>query len=115
MAEQHQRTGQASTLPGIYTETLARLYAAQGLYDQALTIYRQLLQQQPENQALLTKIAALEQRMTEATAPRYASGIAPPVRRERPRAAQAHAHQVVVHLERWLAQLRRQCKRSQHL
>jgi hypothetical protein len=111
MSEQHQKTGQASALPGICTETLARLYATQGLHDQALTIYRQLLQRQPGDQALLTKIAALEQRLTEATGPRYADGIATPGRREQPRAAQVHAHQVVVHLERWLAQLRRQCKR----
>jgi hypothetical protein len=97
--------------PGIYTETLARLYATQGLYEQALTIYRQLLQRQPGNQAFLRQIAALEQRMAEAAAPRTASGRPRPASRGCPLRGQASARQVIVHLERWLEQLRRRRQR----
>ena len=74
MSEKHQEAGQPPGLPGIYTETLARLYATQGLYEQALTIYRQLFQRQPENQELLRTIATVEQCMAGATAPGTAEG-----------------------------------------
>jgi hypothetical protein len=106
MSEKHQEAGQPPELPGIYTETLARLYATQGLYEPALTIYRRLLQQQPENQALLRTIATVEQRLAEATAP--GTGAARAGRREQSHRVRGCSRQVVAHLERWLAQLRRQ-------
>ena len=108
MSEKHQEAGQPPGLPGIYTETLARLYATQGLYEQALTIYRQLFQRQPENQELLRTIAAVEQCMAGATVPGAGEGALPSASREQSRKARTSARQVVVHLERWLAQLRRQ-------
>jgi hypothetical protein len=108
MSEKHQEAGQPPELPGIYTETLARLYATQGLYEQALTIYRQLLQRQPENQELLRTIATVEQCMAGATAPETGGGEPPSASREQSRRARRRVHQVVAHLERWLAQLRRQ-------
>jgi hypothetical protein len=108
MSEKHQEAGQPPGLPGIYTETLARLYAAQGLYEQALTIYRQVFQRQPENQELLRTIATVEQCMAGATASGTGGEEPPSASREQSRRARTSARQVVIHLERWLAQLRRQ-------
>jgi hypothetical protein len=94
---------------GIYTATLARLYAKQGLYDQALAIYRHLSQTQPENQEWQRKIAALEQqRVTASMTLAAAGGTTAPVRKSAPLVAQHHSHQVIAHLARWLAQLRQQ-------
>ena len=108
MPEKYQEAGQPPGLPGIYTETLARLYATQGLYEQALMIYRQLLQRQPENQELLSIIATVEQCLAEATTPGTAGRKPPSASRELSRRARTRSHLVVAHLERWLAQLRRQ-------
>jgi hypothetical protein len=88
---------------------LARLYAQQGLYDQALVIYRHLSQTQPENQEWQRKIAALEQQRVTAGMTLAAAGeTIAPVRSGAPLAAQRRSHQVMAHLERWLAQLRQQ-------
>ena len=46
----------------IGTETLADIYASQGLLQRAIDTYRQLLDQQPDNEHLRGKIAAIEQR-----------------------------------------------------
>jgi hypothetical protein len=108
MPEKYQKAAQPPALPGIYTATLARLYATQGLYAQALTIYRQLLQRQPENQELLKAIATVEQRAAGATAPGTAGGEPLSASREHSRRRPRPAHQVAAHLECWLAQLRRQ-------
>ena len=109
MSDIYQVPGQAPGLTGIYTETLARLYAKQGLYDQALAIYRHLSQTQPENQEWQRKIAALEQQhMTVGMRLEAAGETTIPVRRGAPLAAQRRSHQVMAHLERWLAHLRRQ-------
>lgn len=51
--------------PGMQTATIADLYAAQGHYDQALEIYRELSLHDPGNQVLLTKIAELEKLLPE--------------------------------------------------
>ena len=42
------------------TETLAELYLQQGFRDEALSIYRQLVVREPENQGLKDRIAAIE-------------------------------------------------------
>jgi hypothetical protein len=110
MSDRSQKVGQPPQLPGIYTETLARLYATQGLYDQALTIYRQLLQWQPENQELQRKIAPLEQRVAEAMAPGRAAGEPQSASRKRLCRKPRRSPQVVAQLECWLDRLRQQRK-----
>lgn len=101
---------------GIYTETLARLYLKQGFPDRAVAIYRQLVQEQPENQALLARLQHLERQMAlgilsqeRATAP-----AALPTASHAPR-PRLHAHTirpapepVIAQLERWLQYLQRQ-------
>lgn len=46
--------------PAFVTETMAELYLQQGFHDEALSIYRQLLAQQPEDSTLRDRVAALE-------------------------------------------------------
>ena len=50
----------AATGTPFVTETMAELYLQQGFADEALAIYRQLLAQQPDDQALAQRVAALE-------------------------------------------------------
>ena len=42
------------------TETMAELYAEQGLYDDALDVYRQLLEMRPNDEGLLARVADIE-------------------------------------------------------
>ncbi len=51
---------------GPVTETMAELYASQGLYSDALVVYRQLAAARPEDEQLETRIVDLERRMEEA-------------------------------------------------
>ena len=44
----------------IITETMAQLYASQGLYDDAAAVYRELLVQRPDDPHLLAKLEELE-------------------------------------------------------
>jgi len=46
--------------PAFVTETMAELYLQQGFTEEALAIYRQLLDQQPGDEALRDRVAALE-------------------------------------------------------
>ena len=55
----------SATGGSISTETLADLYAQQGLTDKALEIYRQILQERPENEIIGLKIMALEGEMDQ--------------------------------------------------
>jgi hypothetical protein len=104
-----QSAGHPPAAGGIYTETLARLYAKQGLYDQALRIYRHLLQTQPDNLDWQRTIAALERQHATDTAPHGDTVRALQTGRgKRPGKGQTRLHQVVTQLERWLEQLRRQ-------
>ena len=48
------------TPPGFVTETMAELYLQQGFMQEALNVYRQLLQQNPEDAALRERIEQLE-------------------------------------------------------
>jgi hypothetical protein len=97
---------------GIYTETLARLYAKQGLYDQALRIYRHLLQTQPDNLEWQRTITALEQQCATDTALHGATArTVQTTSGKRPGQEQTRLHQVVTQLERWLDRLRRQRQR----
>lgn len=55
----------SATGGSISTETLADLYAQQGLTDKALEIYRQLLQERPGDEVVGLKIMALEGEMNQ--------------------------------------------------
>jgi hypothetical protein len=102
-------TGHPSEAGGIHTETLARLYAKQGLYDQALRIYRHLLQTQPDNLDWQRTIAALERQHATNTAPHGVTARAlQTASGKRPGKGQMRLRQVVAQLERWLEQLRQQ-------
>jgi hypothetical protein len=107
-----QSAGPPPEAGGIYTETLARLYAKQGLYDQALRIYRHLLQTHPDNLDWQSIIAALEQQRATDTAPQGGTVRTLQAAGEtHPGEGQMRSHQVVTQLERWLAQLRWQRQR----
>ena len=109
MSDTHQFSGPASGVTGIYTATLARLYAQQGLYDQALAIYRHLSHTQPENQEWQRKIVALEQQRVTAGMTLEAAGkTTAPARPDSLLRTRWRSHQIMVHLERWLARLRQQ-------
>jgi tetratricopeptide (TPR) repeat protein len=44
----------------IYTQTLAELYASQGAVDNSIEVYRKLIAADPDNQALIRRVAELE-------------------------------------------------------
>ncbi len=52
----------------VVTETMAELYASQGLYDEAREIYQQLLAAQPDDPALRARLAEVEARVAAAGA-----------------------------------------------
>jgi tetratricopeptide (TPR) repeat protein len=49
-----------SSDPGIYTRTMARVYAQQGHFDQAVAIYRHLLAESPYDETLVKALADAE-------------------------------------------------------
>jgi tetratricopeptide (TPR) repeat protein len=51
---------QSAAAPAFVTETMAELYLQQGFQVEALAIYRQLLAQNPGDQALLDRVSAIE-------------------------------------------------------
>ncbi|MGD2215651.1 MAG: tetratricopeptide repeat protein [Gemmatimonadales bacterium] len=51
---------------GMLTDTMAELYADQGLYEDALGVYRELAKTRPEDESLRARIAELEQKFAEA-------------------------------------------------
>jgi hypothetical protein len=68
----HSATGGA-----ISTETLADLYAKQGLSDKAAEIYRQILVERPEDQDVLLKLKALEDTAMPGEPPKVAQDDSP--------------------------------------
>lgn len=50
---------------GVVTETMAELYASQGLYSDALAVYRHLAETRPEDERLQARILDLEQRLQD--------------------------------------------------
>jgi tetratricopeptide (TPR) repeat protein len=60
----------ASTVPAFVTETMAELYVQQGFYDQALSVYRQLLTQHPGDPKLAERMEQL--RLESAATPPHA-------------------------------------------
>lgn len=95
---------------GIYTETLARLYLKQGFVEQALAIYRRLVQEQPEKQQLHERLHALEQLALGAPGPvPPVLAPAPPAAEDTaPRAPHDQTRRVLAQLERWLYYLQQQ-------
>ncbi|MCC6931120.1 MAG: tetratricopeptide repeat protein [Gemmatimonadaceae bacterium] len=63
----------AGESPAFVTETMAELYLQQGFHGEALSIYRQLLAQQPNDLALRDRVAALERGASSAVV----EGLAP--------------------------------------
>ena len=63
----------AGESPAFVTETMAELYLQQGFHEEALSIYRQLLAQQPNDPALRDRVAALERGASSAVV----EGLAP--------------------------------------
>jgi tetratricopeptide (TPR) repeat protein len=47
--------------PGVMTETIAQVYARQGLYDRAAEVYRELVRARPGDQALWDKLHEMEE------------------------------------------------------
>ena len=62
----------AATVPaeGIETSTLAGLYASQGLFDRAITVYEQMLSRDPDDAELVAAIAEMRRRAQDAREPR---------------------------------------------
>ena len=52
--------GSGATPAAFVTETMAELYLQQGFRDEALAVYKQLLQQNPEDEGLRERVAQLE-------------------------------------------------------
>ena len=91
---------------GIYTETLARLYLKQGFVEPALTIYRRLAQDQPENLQWQETIMMLEQQLLlgsteKPTLSPDTTFSAPPSPQRRTPCCPTHV--VIAQLTRWLA------------
>jgi tetratricopeptide (TPR) repeat protein len=54
----------------VFTETMAQVYARQGLYDRAADVYRELLRQRPGDPALETRLAEMQEPAEEPEAAR---------------------------------------------
>ena len=48
---------------GIYTETMAKVYTAQGHWEKAAEIYRHLLSEEPARKEIVDALAEVEKRM----------------------------------------------------
>jgi lipopolysaccharide biosynthesis regulator YciM len=51
--------------PAIYTVTMAKVYASQGHFGQAVSIYRRLLEKEPDRTDLVAALAGAEQQLAE--------------------------------------------------
>ncbi len=82
----HSPEARSTGTPEVETETVAELYARQGLYASAAGIYRKLLERSPEDPRLRARLAAVEREAwdgpdtTAAAAPGSASPSATPER-----------------------------------
>ena len=99
---------------GICTETLARLYLQQGFVARALTLYRRLAQEHPDNHQLYERLRTLERQLALGALGQdaVAQRTLPDMAVDTTRMALLHQGEyVVAQLERWLDSLRR---RRQH-
>ena len=53
--------------PGVMTETIAQVYARQGLYDRAAEVYRELVRERPQDSALRDRLTEMEELAAEAS------------------------------------------------
>ena len=58
--EPDEETSAPAVEPGVTTETIARVYARQGLYDRAADVYRELLRDRPEDSELRARLEEME-------------------------------------------------------
>lgn len=59
----------------VMTETIAQVYARQGLYDRAAEVYRELVRTRPDDEGLRERLAEMEEKVAEAAAAEEVSGI----------------------------------------
>ncbi len=64
----YEPEGSSLAAEGMLTETMAELYADQGLFEDALGVYRELAKARPNDQRLKARIAELKQQLAEARA-----------------------------------------------
>jgi len=62
----YEAEGAGRASEGVLTETMAELYADQGLYEDALSVYRKLAKARPEEERFRARIAELEAMLAEA-------------------------------------------------
>lgn len=67
-AGETETAGPSPVSEGMVTETMAELYADQGLYEDALAVYRKLVGARPGDERLQARIAELEIKLAEARA-----------------------------------------------
>jgi tetratricopeptide (TPR) repeat protein len=68
LPEPGEEEGPPSVPPGVMTETIAQVYARQGLYDRAAEVYRELVRERPDDDSLRAKLEEME-RLAEPPAP----------------------------------------------
>ncbi|MGD2153815.1 MAG: tetratricopeptide repeat protein [Gemmatimonadales bacterium] len=61
----YEAEGAGRPTEGVLTETMAELYADQGLYEDALSVYRELAKARPEEERFRARIAELEALLAE--------------------------------------------------
>jgi hypothetical protein len=111
MADKTPQSPQGLASVGMYTETLARLYVRQGFIQEALHIYRWLVQERPQEGHLHEQIKALEQQLADGPpVPGHASPAVPSaaVAGGPSGLAVCHRQRVLGELQRWLRHVRRQ-------
>lgn len=64
----YELEGSGLAAEGMLTETMAELYADQGLFEDAVGVYRELAKARPNDERLRARIAELEQQLAEARA-----------------------------------------------
>jgi tetratricopeptide (TPR) repeat protein len=60
-ADDEAEQAAAEATQTVFTETMAQVYARQGLYDRAADVYRELLRQRPGDPALETRLAEMQE------------------------------------------------------
>jgi hypothetical protein len=87
----------------IETATMAEIYASQGHFDQALAVYRRIVERQPQDTQYRDRIEELLRLATEAATPKPP---APGPTAARPRDSSEADERTVQALEDWLEAIR---------